>query len=97
MAMKSIINKSQSQLLYDMDTKKTLLRVGKWIDANEVHLPDDHDATVEDANGNQGLKYPYAVSVRIGMLWMKADRDALAECFPGVVAPIPRASNYRDR
>lgn len=93
----SLHQRSSANALYHPGERKLLIRVCKFVDAKDIQLPPDVDVMVEDALGRESLKYPYQVSVRVGGLtWMKADRDALREAFPEI-APIPRASTYRER
>jgi hypothetical protein len=83
--------------MYHPGEKKLLIRCQKYVEAKDLQLPRDVDAVVEDAYGNKALKYPYAVSVKVGgVVWMKADRDAVREFFPEI-APKPRAATYRER
>ncbi len=90
-------SKNVAGAMYHPGEKKLLIRCQKYAEAKDLTLPQDVDATVEDAYGNKALKYPYQVSVKVGgLIWMKVDREALREAFPEI-APTPRAANYREK
>lgn len=111
MAFSQVISKSTGHALYNTETKRMSVLLTKLIDAADIVLPADHDAMVEkDKAGEKSeeLKYFYSIPVKAitrnwktgevtGMAYGKVDRDALAEAFPGIVAPMPRPSNYRER
>jgi hypothetical protein len=93
----SLYQRNQAAALYFPTSKKYLLCLTKFAEAKDITLPEDADALVENGQGNQELKYPWNIPVKVGgMVWMKADRDALREVFPHL-APKPRPATYREK
>jgi hypothetical protein len=93
----SLYQRNSAQALYFPTSKKYLICVSKFVEAKDITLPDNVDEMVENGQGNKELKNSWSIPIKVGgMLWMKADRDAVREVFPHI-APKPRPANFRER
>jgi len=70
---RQLVRGSGTEVLYNVETKETLIRVSNWIN------PDDLDVNPED---DDGVSYSVRVSYRKGnrTYYGKVDRNALREC-----------------